>query len=84
MKNKRKFKRKFKRSEAKECWDGIKYTRSDLRMAAKPERDRKRDRVLLIFMGTLALLLTVFGKNEIREVSGKYILYIMLLASLYV
>lgn len=81
MENSRK---KFKRSEAKECWDGRKYTKSDLRMAAKPEKDRKRDRMLLIFMGTIALLLTVFGGNEVREISGKYILYITLLASLYV
>ena len=77
-------KRKMKRSEAKNCWDGLKYTKSDLRLAAKPERDRKRDRWLLIFLSGLCLLLALLGKNEVVKVSGSFMMFILTIASVNV
>lgn len=76
--------RKMKRSEAKKCWDGVKYTKSDLRLAAKPERDRKRDRWLLIFLSGLCLLLALLGKNEVMKVSGSFMMFILTIASVNV
>ena len=76
--------RKMKRSEAKKCWDGLKYTKSDLRLAAKPERDRKRDRWLLIFLSGLCLLLALLGKNEVVKVSGSFMMFILTIASVNV
>lgn len=76
--------RKMKRSEAKKCWDGIKYTKSDLRLAAKPERDRKRDRWLLIVLSAFCLLLALLGKNEAMKVSGSFLMFILTIASVNV
>ena len=76
--------RKMKRSEAKKCWDGLKYTKSDLRLAAKPERDRKRDRWFLIFLSGLCLLLALLGKTEVAKVSGSFMMFILTIASVNV
>ena len=77
-------KRQMKRSEAKKCCDGAKYTTSDLRLAAKPESDRKRDRWLLIFLSGLCLLLALLGKNEVMKVSGSFMMFILTIASVNV
>lgn len=73
-----------KRSEVKEIWDGTKYTKADLILAAKPERDRKRDRWLLIFLSGLCLLLALLGKNEVMKVSGSFMMFILTIASVNV
>lgn len=74
--------KKFKRSEAKECWDGTKYTKLDLILAAKPERDRKRDRMLLIFISVLCLTLALFGRNEVIKTSGILMMFASSLLSI--
>lgn len=73
-----------RRSEVKEIWDGTKYTKADLILAAKPERDRKRDRWLLIFLSGLCLLLALLGKNEVMKVSGSFMMFILTIASVNV
>lgn len=73
-----------RRSEVKEIWDGTKYTKADLILAAKPERDRKRDRWLLIFLSGLCLLLAILGKNEVMKVSGSFMMFILTIASVNV
>lgn len=74
--------KKFKRSEAKECWDGTKYTKLDLILAAKPERDRKRDRMLLIFLCVMSLTLALFGRNEVIKTSGILMMFASSLLSI--
>lgn len=74
--------KKFKRSEAKEIWDGTKYTKLDLILAAKPERDRKRDRMLLIFISVLCLTLALFGRNEVIKTSGILMMFASSLLSI--
>lgn len=74
--------KKFKRSEAKECWDGTKYTKLDLILAAKPERDRKRDRMFLIFISVLCLTLALFGRNEVIKTSGILMMFASSLLSI--
>lgn len=76
--------KKVRRSEVKEIWDGTKYTKADLILAAKPERDRKRDRWLLIFLSGLCLLLALLGKNEVMKVSGSFMMFILTIASVNV
>ena len=75
-------KKKFKRSEAKECWDGTKYTKLDLILAAKPERDRKRDRMLLIFFCVMSLTLALFGRNNVIKTSGILMMFASSLLSI--
>lgn len=75
-------KKKFKRSEAKKCWDGTKYTKLDLILAAKPERDRKRDRMLLIFISVLCLTLALFGRNDVVKTSGILMMFASSLLSI--
>lgn len=75
-------KKKFKRSEAKEIWDGTKYTKLDLILAAKPERDRKRDRMLLIFISVLCLTLSLFGRNDVIKTSGILMMFASSLLSI--
>lgn len=74
--------KKFKRSEAKEIWDGTKYTKLDLILAAKPERDRKRDRMLLIFISVLCLTLALFGRNDVVKTSGILMMFASSLLSI--
>lgn len=74
--------KKFKRSEAKEIWDGTKYTKLDLILAAKPERDRKRDRMLLIFISALCLTLALFGRSEVIKTSGILMMFASSLLSI--
>ena len=75
-------KKKFKRSEAKEIWDGTKYTKLDLILAAKPERDRKRDRMLLIFFCVMSLTLALFGRNNVIKTSGILMMFASSLLSI--
>lgn len=74
--------KKFKRSEAKEIWDGTKYTKFDLILAAKPERDRKRDRVFLIFLCITSLTLALFGRNDVIKTSGILMMFASSLLSI--
>ena len=76
--------KKVRRSEVKEIWDGTKYTKADLILAAKPERDRKRDRWFLIFLSGLCLLLALLGKTEVAKVSGSFMMFILTVASVNV
>lgn len=71
-----------KRSEVKEIWDGTKYTKLDLILAAKPERDRKRDRMFLIFVSVLSLILALFGRNEVIQTSGIFTMFIACIGSI--
>lgn len=71
-----------KRSEVKEIWDGTKYTKADLILAAKPERDRKRDRMFLIFVSLLSLILALFGRNDVIQTSGVFTMFIACIASI--
>lgn len=74
--------KKFKRSEVKEIWDGTKYTKLDLILAAKPERDRKRDRKLLIFLCIMCLTLALFGRNDVIKTSGILVMFACSLLSI--
>ena len=71
-----------KRSEVKEIWDGTKYTKLDLILAAKPERDRKRDRMLLIFLCIMCLTLALFGRNDVIKTSGILMMFASSLLSI--
>ncbi|EGC83383.1 hypothetical protein [Anaerococcus hydrogenalis] len=71
-----------KRSEVKEIWDGTKYTKLDLILAAKPERDRKRDRMFLIFVSLLSLILALFGRNDVIKTSGILVMFACSLLSI--
>lgn len=71
-----------KRSEVKEIWDGTKYTKADLILAAKPERDRKRDRMFLIFVSAISLILALFGRNDVIQTSGIFTMFIACIGSI--
>lgn len=64
-----------KRSEVFEMLDGRKIDDVCIKLTAKPEKERIRDKVLGIFLVGLCMTLALAGPNEITRVAGIVLMF---------
>lgn len=64
-----------KRSEVFEMLDGRKIDDVCIKLTAKPEKERIRDKVLGIFLVGLCMTLAIAGPNEITRVAGIVLMF---------
>ncbi|MFR6221648.1 MAG: hypothetical protein ACLUJE_05640 [Anaerococcus sp.] len=74
MKNKKNRKVR-KRSQVFEMLDGRKIDDVCIKLTAKPEKERIRDKVLGIFLVGLCMTLALAGPNEITRVAGIVLMF---------
>lgn len=65
-----------KRSEVFEMLDGRKIDDVCIKLTAKPEKERIRDKVLGIFLVGLCMTLALVGPNEVVRVVGIVLMFI--------
>lgn len=64
-----------KRSQVFEMLDGRKIDDVCIKLTAKPEKERIRDKVLGIFLVGLCMTLALAGPNEITRVAGIVLMF---------
>ena len=65
-----------KRSQVFEMLDGRKIDDACIKLTAKPEKERIRDKVLGIFLVGLCMTLALAGPNEVVRVVGIVLMFI--------
>ncbi|MBS4889399.1 MAG: hypothetical protein KHZ80_05150 [Anaerococcus vaginalis] len=64
-----------KRSQVFEMLDGRKVDDVCIKLSAKPEKERIRDKVLGVFIVSLCMTLALAGPNEIARVAGIVLMF---------